>query len=238
MTNRIVVVVVALVVGAGLYAGATAVEDALTADPGVHVEGEVVATNTTTHLDRVGRPTAVGEVINGLVEPIDDVSVTVTFQRVGGKEDSVVGSTALATIPDGERAPFSVRLEDRSARPGSVAVDVDVAFEEGADRPYERLAVVDDREAERTEGQVVVDGRVENRGGERVAAHVVATFYDENGSVVGVRKVPTSPRLLGAGDSGEFEVRFRTLGDVPSRADDVARYELALQAERVGEEDA
>lgn len=228
MTNRVVVVLVALVVGAGLYAGATAVEDVLTPDPGVAVDGEVVATNTTTHMDRVGRPTAVGEVINGLGEPIGDVSVTVTFDRDDGGADSATGQTLLRTIPASGRAPFAIRLEDRSARPA--AVDVAVAYEEGADRPYDGLAVVDERETGRTDSQVTVAGRVENRGGERVAARVVATFYDENGSVVGVRSEPTSPRVLGAGDSGEFEVRFRTLGNVPSRADDVARYELALEA--------
>ena len=231
MTNRIVVVVVALVVGAGLYVGATAVEDALTPDPGPGVDGEVVATNTTMHLDRVGRPTAVGEVINGLDGPIGDATVTVTFRNADGRRDQVAGRTALDTIPSGGRAPFAVRLANRSARP--TGVDVTVAFERVDDRAYDGLSLASHRDTGRSESQVTVAGEVENRGDEPAAAHVVATFYDGSGAVVGVRSVPTSPRVLDPGDSGAFEVRLRTLGDVPSRAGEVARYELALRAERV-----
>lgn len=231
MTNRIVVIVVALVVGAGLYAGATAVENALTPESGVGVEGEVVATNTTMHLDRVGRPTAVGEVINGLDGPVGDVTVTVTFRWEDGRRDPVTGGTVVATIPGGGRAPFAVRLANRSARPSGV--EVEVAYERVEDRRYDGLAVVSGGVSERSESQVTVAGEVENRGDERVAAHVVATFYDDSGAVVGVRSVPTSPRVLDPGGAGTFEVRLRTLGDVPSRADEVARYELTLSAERV-----
>ena len=162
--------------------------------------------------------------------------MTVTFRGADGTGDSVVGHSTLPTIPSDGRSPFVVRLENRSARPASV--DVDVTFEEGADRPYGGLAVVDHRETERTQSQVTVAGRVENRGDERVATHVVATFYDGDGAVVGVRSVPTSPRVLAPGDAGGFELRLRTLGNVPSRASDVERYELVLRAERAEVEDA
>ena len=231
MTNRIVVVVVALVVGTGLYAGATAVEDALTTDPGPAVDGEVVATNTTMHLDRVGRPTAVGEVLNGLDGPVGDVRLTVTFRWEDGRREPVTGTTHLATIPGGGRAPFAVRLANRSARPSGV--DVEVSYEQVEERSYDGLALATHRVTGRSESQLTVAGEVENRGDETAAAHVVATFYDESGAVVGVRSVPTSPRVLDPGGSGAFEVRLRTLGDVPSRASEIARYELTLRAERV-----
>lgn len=222
-------VVVALVVGAGLYVGLTAVEDALRPGQAGDLDGEVVVAGTTMHLDRVGRPTAVGEVRNGLDEPVDDVRVTVTFTRRNGERAAVEGRPLIPTIPPGGRAPFVVRLADRSAEP--TAVEADVTYGTGAPSPYDGLAVVEHAVTDRSESQVTVNGRVENRGGERVGARLVATFYDANGSVVGVRSVPTSPRALGPGEAGEFEVRLRTLGNVPSRAGEVASYELSLVAE-------
>ncbi|MFP4591352.1 MAG: FxLYD domain-containing protein [Halobacteriales archaeon] len=221
-------VLVALVVGAGLYAGATAVEDLLAEDDDVPFEGEVVATNTTTHLDRVGRPTAVGEVVNGLDDPIDEIAVTVTFRREDGGTDTVNGTAELATVPSGGRSPFVVRLSNRSARVESV--DATVTYRVAADRPSGALAVVEHRTVDRSGSQVSLAGQVENRGDAAVDAHVVATFYDEAGSVVGVRSVPTDPPRLTAGETGEFAIRFRTLGNVPSRAAEVDRYDLALRA--------
>lgn len=228
MTNRIAVVVIALVVGVGLFAGLTAVEDALRADPTAATDGDVEAAGVTIHLDRVGRPTAVGEVENGLTEPIGDLTLEVTFTRRDGSRETVAGRPLLGTIRPGERSPFVVRLSDRSADPADVSVQV--GYQSGVSEPYDGLAVAEHAATDRTDSQVTVNGRVENRGGERVGARVVATFYDANGSVVGVRSTPTSPRVLESGDSGEFEVRLRTLGNVPSRADDVARYELSVEA--------
>ena len=233
MSNRLAVVVVALLVGAGVYVGATAVENALTSDPGLTTNGEVVATNATMHLDRVGRPTAVGEVMNGRNEPIRDATVTVTFRGDDGRTETVTGGTILATIPAGERSPFVVRLANRTARPADLSVDV--SYESSTERPYDGLVVVEDRTTGRSESQVTVAGRVENRGGEAVTADVVATFYDANGSVVGARTVPTSPRTLGPGETGGFQVRYRTLGDVPSRAGEVDHYALAVRAQPAGQ---
>ena len=159
----------------------------------------------------------------------DDVAVTVTFTRRSGERVTVAGRPLRSTIPAGGRAPFVVRLEDRAAEP--TAVEAATTYETGAPSPYDGLTVLDHDVTDRSESQVTVNGRVENRGGERVGARVIATFYDGNGSVVGVRSVPTSPRVLGPGGAGEFEVRLRTLGNVPSRAGEVESYELSLVAE-------
>jgi hypothetical protein len=155
----------------------------------------------------------------------------VTWRGEEGKRERDGEGTDGTTVPSGGRAPFAVRLANRSARPSGV--EVEVAYERVEDRRYDGLAVVSEGVSERSESQVTVTGEVENRGDERVAAHVVATFYDDSGAVVGVRSVPTSPRVLDPGGAGTFEVRLRTLGDVPSRADEVARYALTLSAERL-----
>lgn len=231
MTNRLAVVAIALGVGLGVYLGVTAVEDALQSDPGPPVEGEVAATNATVHLDRVGRPTAVGEVINGLDGPVGTVAVTATFLADGEPVGTVRGPALVDAVPAGGRAPFALRLENRSVRP--TAVELSVEYDPDAGPVVERAVVVDDAVTDRSQTQVTVGGQVEHRGDAPASVRVVGTFYDANGSVVGVRAAPTSPRILGPGERGEFQLRLRTLGNVPSRAGSVADYRLVVETTSV-----
>lgn len=227
MANRAAIVGIALVVGVGLYAGATVLDDRLGAGPAAG--GEVVAENTTMHLDRVGRPSVVGEVINGRRASISNVTVTVTFYEDGTRIGTASDTVLVPTVLGGASAPFEVRLQDRSARPDDYEVTVE--YDAAAERPYAGLSVVDSRLTDTSQEQVVVVGGVENGGDERVGVHVVATFYGANGSVLGARSVRSSPSVLGPGETGQFRVRFRTLGNIPTRADDVSGYELIVYGE-------
>lgn len=227
MRNRLAIVAIALGIGLGGFLGVTLVEDALQDDPGPPVEGEVVATNATVHLDRVGRPTAIGEVINGLDAPIGPITVRATF-LVDGEPVGTVRDTALVdVIPAGGRAPFALRLENRSVRP--TAVDLSVGYDRHAGLGVGRTVVVENGVTDQSQTQVTVGGQVEYRGDTPASVRVVGTFYDANGSVVGVRSTPTSPRILDPGERGDFQLRLRTLGNVPSRAGSVADYRLVVE---------
>ena len=228
MANRLAVLAVAVVVGLALYAGLVFVDDQLRGGPAVAPDGEVVVGNGTLHLDRVGRPTVVGEVRNGLARPIGDVLVTVTFRRGGEVVGTATGTTLAPTVARQHAAPFVVRLENRSAEADGFSVTVE--HEAGADRPYARYAV-EDRLADESQDQVIVTGTVTNEGGRAAPTHVVATFYDAEGRVIGARSVRTAPDVLQPGETGEFTVRFRTLGNLPSRAGDVASYDLSVYGE-------
>lgn len=228
MANRLAVLAVAVVVGLALYAGLVFVDDRLRGGDAVAPEGQVVVGDGTLHLDRVGRPTVVGEVRNGLAGPIGDVRVTVEFRRDGAVVGTAVGTTMAPTVPRQGTAPFAVRLENRSVDPDAFAVSLEHGTADT--RPYARYAV-EDRLADESQDQVIVTGTVTNRGDRPAPTHVVATFYDAEGRVVGARAVRPAPDALAPGETGEFTVRFRTLGNLPSRAGDVASYDLYVYGE-------
>lgn len=231
MTNRAAVVVIALVVGVGLYGGLLFVEDRLTEPRGPTTSGEVVAANTTMHLDRIGRPTVVGQVVNGRGTPVTDATLTVQFYRDGRLLGTATGATLVPTIDGGGTSPFSVRLDDREARPDDHVVTL--AYDTSTDRPYIGLTVAETVVADRSQSQIILVGTVRNAGGQSVSVNVVATFYDAEGDVVGVRSARPSPAVLAPGDDGEFSLRFRTLGDLPSRAAQVDRWDLVVFGEPV-----
>lgn len=231
MTNRAAVVATALVVGVALYGGLVFVEAQLTGSGDPVVPGEVVVANTTMHLDRVGRPTVVGELLNGRGTAIDEASITVTYVRQGTPIGTASGSTLVPRIDANEAVPFVIRLPNRTARPDDYSVVLE--YETAASGPYAGLRVAEAELADRSQTRVIVTGRVVNTGDRTVEAHVVATFYDADGAVIGARAVRPTPGVLGPGEGAEFTVRYRTLGDLPSRAPDFSRYELDVYGEPV-----
>ena len=232
MTNRAAVVLTAVVVGAGLYGGLVFVDERLRAPTGPASGGEVVPANTTIHLDRVGRPTVVGRVLNGRTSAVADVRVTVEFYRDGERIGTATDRALIPVIGPRQDAPFAVRLENRSARPDDYRVSLDYGPADA--RPYDGLTVEDATVADESQTQLILVGTVGNTGGRTVAVHVVATFFDEGGAVVGVRSVRPSPAELAPGDRAEYSIRYRTLGDVPSLASQVERFEVDVYGEPVG----
>jgi hypothetical protein len=231
MANRAAVVAVALVVGAGVYGGLIVVENRLTAGSDVPVPGEAVAANTTMHLDRIGRPTVVGQVVNGRAGPVAEATLTVQFYRDGTRIGTASDRALIPTIPAGAAAPFAVRLENQTARPDDYQVALTV--EDATDRPYDGLAVTESTVADRSQTRLIVDGTVRNDGTRPAEAIVAVTFFDADGAVVGVRAVRPSPGVLPPGETAEFTVRFQTLGNVPSRAASVERFEVTAYGEPV-----
>lgn len=225
-TNYPAVVAIALVVAAGLYGGITGIESVVTNDrPAPEVTGEVEVQGTTTHLDRVGRPTVVGEVSNGLDGPITDVRVTVTFYRDGEQVAEVTREAVVGTVGSGGTAPFDVHLPEEQSVDD---YEVEASYERGGRAsPFEVTAVDVLHEGS---NRVEVSGSVRNAGDDPVSSpRVVATFYDRNGSVIGVRTVRPS-RTIRPGESLSVRTNFRTLGNVPSRAGEFDRVELQAVA--------
>jgi len=225
MTNRLAVAAVTALVALGLVGGGLALSSLgslADGDAGPSVEsGAVVATNTTVHRDRIGRPTVVGEVLNGKAVALSDVTVEVTFYRDGEAVQTATGSVIGGPVGPNDRVPFAVRGAETPDAPDRVEVEVTDHVEAEAG-PLAGLAVVDHEFDNQSQDQVFVTGTVENGAGQEAAPLVVATFYDENGSVIGVRQGRTSPTSVQSGGEATFEIRFRTFGDVPSRARELA----------------
>lgn len=227
MTNRLAVVLIAGLVAVGLLMGGSALSSIgpIATDGQSTASGEVRAMHATMHLDRVGRPTVVGEVVNGRTTALGDVAVEVTFYEGGESIATVTGSVVATPVPSGDRMPFSIRAGELPENPTRFEVKITTA--EPADGPvYEGFVVTDRQLLKEAQDQLFVNGEVENRGDEAGRVLVVATFYNDNGSVIGVRQVRPSPDTLEPGETGTFQIRFRTLGNVPSRAREFASFEF------------
>lgn len=223
MSNRIAVFLVTVVVAVGLLAGGAFLPP-LVADMAETATGEkVAATRTTMHVDRTGRPTVVGEVLNRRGDAVDGVTVEVTFTE-DGEPIGTGTATAIGTpIAADETAPFAVRGEEGTTPDG---YEIDLRYESVERSNRASLSITDSEVDDSAQDQVVVTGTVANGDDDAVAVGVAATFYDESGSVIGVRAVRTSPGTVAAGERASFRIRFRTLGDVPSRAREYADYSL------------
>lgn len=232
MTDYRVVFLVGVVVAGLVYGGLVGVQSALDGDDGADgpaVE-EPTPRGTTVHLDRTGRPTVVGEVVNGLDGAITNVTVTVTFYADGRQVDEVRSDVLRPTVPAGERAPFDVHMGSEESIDD---YEVSVSYDRGGDT-VEGLEVVDSRVAHRAQDQVDVVGTVRNAADERLElSAVVATFYDENGSVIGARTVRPG-RTLDSEATFTVRIEFRTLGDVPSYAREFDSFDLTVIAESPG----
>lgn len=227
MTNNRVVLVAAIVAALLTYGGLVGGEALLTSGFAESTADEAVVEGTTIHLDRSGRPTAVGEVRNRFDGPITNVTVTVQFFHDDELVDEQTGRTLQETIPAGEPAPFDIHMN------GEQEVDeivTSVSFDRGGDRTT-GLELTGKRVVREGQDQVDVAGTVTNVGDEPlVLAQVVGTFYDDKESVIGART--TRPdRRLEPGESITVRISFRTLGDVPSYAREFNSFRLSVVAE-------
>lgn len=230
MTNYRVVFAVMIVVAAVVYGGLVGVQVALDSgsDSGATTATEPTVRGTTIHLDRTGRPTVVGEVVNGLREPVTNVTVTVTFYRNGTEIGQVRRSTLRETIPAGERAPFDVHMRSDGEADD---YEVDLSYDRGGD-VVSGLTVENAAVAREAQSQVDVVGEIRNTKSEPlVAERVIATFYDDEGAVIGARTLRPD-RTIQPDESYGVRIEFRTLGDVPSLAQEFDRFRIVVVASR------
>ena len=228
MNDNWIVLAVAVVAGLLTYGGLVGGEALLTGSPEPTAD-EAFVEGTTTHLDRSGRPTAVGQVSNRYGEPITNVTVTVQFLRDGELVAERSGVTLRETVPSGEAAPFVVHMSETA--------DIDrVTTSLSYDRSGEivsGLEVTDQRVVRESQDQVDVAATVTNTADRPLRlSDAVATFYDERRATIGARA--TRPdRRIAPGESVTVRISFRTLGDVPSYAREFQSFRISVVAEEV-----
>ncbi|WP_144903392.1 FxLYD domain-containing protein [Halobellus captivus] len=210
-------VLIGALLAAGLtYGGLVGVELIVTDSeidvPSVPLAGEATVEGTTYHLDRLGRPTVVGEVYNGHSYPVGNATVTVTYYRDGEVVGEAVGGVLGEPIAPGDAAPFDIHA-DTSEEVDDYNVSLTTERTTASDGEFSVDAAV----ADSSQNRISVSGTVRNEGRESRAAEIVVAFYDEEDNVIGVRT--TRPNGdVSPGDSVPFTVTFRTVGDVPSLA--------------------
>lgn len=215
MVDAKAVLIGAVLAAALTYGGLVGVEILVTGEvdaPSAPLAGETTVEGTTFHLDRLGRPTVVGEVRNGQSYPIGNATVTVTYYRDGEAVGEAVGGALGEPVAPGESAAFDVHYAaDGEVDDYDVSVSAERVPASGAD------LLVDASVTDESQNRVVVSGTVENDGSEARTSEVVVAFYDEDGNVIGARTTRPS-REIPPGESVPFTVTFRTVGDVPSLA--------------------
>lgn len=230
MTNNRVILIAAIAAALLTYGGLVGGEALLTSGFAESTADEAVVSGTTLHLDRSGRPTAVGEVKNRFGGPITNVTVTVQFFDDDELVEERTGSTLRETIPAGETAPFDIHMHSEQE---ADEVETSVSFERGGDQT-DGLELTGQRVVRESQDQVDVAGTVTNVGNRPLLlSQVVATFYNDKQAVIGARTTRPNRRLE-PGESITVRISFRTLGDVPSYAREFNSFRLSIVAEPPG----
>lgn len=228
MNDNWIVLLVAIVAGLLTYGGLVGGEVLLTGGSGPTAD-EAVVEGTTTHLDRSGRPTAVGEVTNRYDEPITNVTVTVRFYRDGDLIEERTGETLRETIPSGESVPFNIHMTE-ATEIDEVRTEID--YDRGGE-VVSGLELSDQRVVRESQDQIDVAATVTNDADRPLRlAGVVATFYDEDGATIGARATRPDRRVQ-PGESVTIRISFRTLGDVPSYAREFENFRISVVAEEI-----
>lgn len=227
MTNNRVVLVAAVVAGLLTYGGLVGGEALLTSGFAESTADEAFVDGTTVHLDRSGRPTAVGEVKNRYGGPITNVTVTVQFFDGDELVEERTGGTLRETIPAGESAPFDIHMR---AEREIDEVETSVSYERGGE-VNTGLSLTGKRVVREGQDQIDVAVTVTNDANRPlVLAQTIATFYDDKQAVIGART--TRPdRRLDPDESITVRISFRTLGDVPSYAREFSSFDVSVVAE-------
>lgn len=187
--------------------------------------GEVTVEDGSVYLDRAGRPTAVGAIDNDQRTAITNVSIRVQFYDGDEVIAERVTEPAAETTPAGATVPFSVRLGETDREP--THFEATISFTNAPD--FEETLSVTDSEVRKTGSHsVTVGGTVSSTDEDPTPAAVVVTFYNEDGVVIGYRTSLVSPDPLRPAEEGEFQVRYVTLGDVPSLARTYDHYRIVV----------
>lgn len=180
----------------------------------------------------------VGEIVNDLEVPLRGASVQATIYDGDGGIVLTSGADSLVNvIMPGMKGPFDIMLENGGQIPMEAAgrdggashlpytLKLDYDF---ADPKRQVIDVTGSEITRDRHKNLIITGTVAN-GGEITAnmISIVATIYDDAGSVAAVTRVHTEPDYLRAGESAFFVV------SVPDKEHtaDASRYHLVAESE-------
>ena len=177
--------------------------------------GEVIIQNDQHYIGDDGSFHVVGEILNNLESPLNQVSVIVTLYDE--EKNTVVTKetrTLVNTIMPEMKGPFDLFFLDiNSEKIKSYSLDLDYSISE----PKGQVISITSSELSRdNHNNLIISGNVENNG--EITANtiaVIATLYDRDGKVAAVRVCPQ--RLSGASVPGanRAPVCRRSLRDWP-----------------------
>lgn len=175
----------------------------------------------------------VGEIVNDVDVPLAGTTVHIAIFDANDKNVLTKEARSLVnTIMPGMKGPFDLMLTDNQlAEVGIDKDEVTYAMELDYDFTIPKMQVIDITESDLSRDRhnnLIISGTVTN-GGEITAntISVVATLYDDAGSVAAVARVHPEPDYLRAGESAFFIISV--LDKV--HAAEIGKYHLTAESE-------
>lgn len=146
----------------------------------------------------------VGEIINNLKVPLNQISVQVSLfdenQQIIQKKET---KSLVNTVMPGMKGPFDLILtsyEAKDVRTYSLELDYQVSSPKS-----QVIDITDSKLTRDNHDNLMITGTVANNGGITAnTVSVIATLYDKQGNVAAVSKVNPKPDYLRAEDSAFF----------------------------------
>ena len=188
---------------------------------------EVSIQNDQKYIGDDGSLHVVGEVINGLEAPLNQISVRVTL--LDGDQNAIAvkeTSSLVNTVMPGMKGPFDLILTNGEA---SITESYLLELDYEISPPKSQVIEITESELSRDGlGNLMIKGMVANQG--EITANtvaVIATLYDSEGNVAAVSRVHPEPDYLKTKDNAFFLI------SVPDKiqTQGIEEYELVAESE-------
>ena len=188
---------------------------------------EVSIQNDQKYIGDDGSLHVVGEVVNGLEAPLNQISVRVTL--LDGDQNAIAvkeTSSLVNTVMPGMKGPFDLILTNGEA---SITESYLLELDYEISPPKSQVIEITESELSRDGlGNLMIKGMVANQG--EITANtvaVIATLYDSEGNVAAVSRVHPEPDYLKTKDNAFFLIsvpdKIQTRG--------IEEYELVAESE-------
>ncbi|HSH82396.1 MAG TPA: FxLYD domain-containing protein [Herpetosiphonaceae bacterium] len=182
--------------------------------------------SSSTYTTGTGSRYIVGEVRNDNAHNVEFVKITARFlDAVGNLLGSEFGYTRLDILTPGQRSPFAITSLDPPDRYDRYTLEVEASATQR--QPVAGLTILSPVDQPLgPSGARSISGQVRNDSGGAVEAlQIVATVYDQSGTVVATDVVNAQRPQLAAGAMSQFTI-------IVLHWDGGVRYELQAQARR------
>ncbi|MHA7646875.1 FxLYD domain-containing protein [Nitrosopumilus sp. S4] len=169
----------------------------------------------------------VGEIINNLEAPLNQISIHATlFDKDGQIIENKKTSSLVNTIMPGMKGPFDLILANHNSKKvESYSLDLDYSVSPPKNQV---IGISESKSSMDNFNNFMITGTVSNKG-ETTAnmISVIATTYDKNGKVVSVNRVNPEPDYLRSNDNAFFIVA------IPDKiqTSKIVKYSLVAESE-------
>jgi hypothetical protein len=172
-------------------------------------EEVVILDNHSFYISPEGTLYVVGEVQNVRDKDVQFVRITATFYD---ENNTVVGTntstSGLRMMPPGAKSPFQVSMDDENKIQKMKNYSLKINSYDGVTQPFPKtLMILSNSSYVSVAGFLNIVGEVKNNGSsESTFTRVIATCYDDNGTVVYMNTGLTVPNVLASGQNATFNL--------------------------------